>query len=54
MDNTLGRLLLMIESAAFSYSILKSWEYDVHYPIAAVVNDYEMTDKIAKILGIFS
>lgn len=52
-NDTLGKLLLIIESAAFSYSVLQKWGYRAHYPIGAVVNDYEMIDEIAKKLGIF-
>ena len=47
-------LLLLIVSAAFSYSVLRRWGYRLHYPIAAIVEDWEVADEIASKLGIFN
>lgn len=49
----LGNQLLMIESAAFTSSVLERWGYRQHYVIGMVIERIEDAEKLAEKLGIF-
>lgn len=45
--------LLIVECAAFTYSVLRMWGCRLHYPIAVVADNLEAADELAGKLGIF-
>lgn len=46
-------IFFMLESAAFAYSMLRSWGKRLHSPIAVMVDELELADEMASKLGIF-
>lgn len=52
--NTPEELLFIVKSAAFAYSVLRGWGYRMHYPVAAIIEDLEVSDEIAEKIGIFA
>ncbi|MDR1547934.1 MAG: hypothetical protein LBT06_05005 [Hungatella sp.] len=48
-----GGLLVLIESGAFAYSVLHMLGYRMHYPVAAIIHDWETADILVDMLGIF-
>ncbi|HBD01436.1 MAG TPA: hypothetical protein DC053_22130, partial [Lachnoclostridium sp.] len=52
-ESVTGELFLLIESGAFSYSVLHRWGYRMHYPVAAIIKEKETATVIADMMGIF-
>lgn len=53
-NNEALKVLLLIESGAFAYSLLHHWEQRLYFPVAVVVDSPEMMDEIAGKMGIFN
>lgn len=48
-----GKQLALIDIGAFAYSVLNMLGYRMHYPVAVIIHDWEATDILVDLLGIF-
>lgn len=48
-----GAVLLLIESGAFTYSVLRKWGCRLHYPVGIICESLEISDEVANKMGIF-